>query len=392
MRELEERANQIKSERRPLFETLKDKKLREKQALDQLQNLDSVSGRQETLLQKISPDSFKAYKWLLGNQNMFEKEVFGPPIVTCSMKDPKYADAIESLMQKNDFTSFTVQSREDFRTLQRTLCMGMKLSDITIRTCSASLERFHPSVPDEEIQKFGFDGWAKDFLDGPEPVLAVFCSENRLHQTPIGLCDINDDEYNRIAQGNISSWVSGKHAYQITRRREYGPDAVSTRTRPVKRAQVWTSQPVEASTKRELQQNVDMLRDECREIEDRAEASKARLTQMGKEHDEAQNEKVNFIRACFSTYGMLANSSSSLQVNLEREKSERQTAHTTYRAIPEKISKLLFFIFSVSLTLHRSTGGQVEEYGGIIRRYQGASAWYAGPAMSIVNQKGRSRN
>lgn len=272
--------------------------MREKQALDQLQNLDSVSGRQETLLQKISPDSFKAYKWLLENQNKFEKEVFGPPIVTCSVKDPEYADAVESLMQKNDFTSFTVQSREDFKTLQRALSMEMKLSDITIRTCSASLERFQPSLPHEEIRQFGFDSWAKDFLEGPEPVLAVFCSENRLHQTPVGLRDISDDEYNRIAQGNISSWVSGKHAYQITRRREYGPDAVSTRTRPVRRAQVWTSQPVEASTKRELQQNVDILRDECREIEDRTEASKARLTQMGKEHNETQHEKVYFIRAC----------------------------------------------------------------------------------------------
>jgi hypothetical protein len=37
--------------------------------------------------------TLKAYRWLLENQSKFEKEVFGPPIVTCSITDPKYADA-----------------------------------------------------------------------------------------------------------------------------------------------------------------------------------------------------------------------------------------------------------------------------------------------------------
>ncbi|BCR89662.1 DNA repair ATPase SMC5 [Aspergillus chevalieri] len=317
MRNLMARGESIKDERRPIFEALNDRKMRIHQAERQLSNLDSVSGRQETKLETLSHDTYTAYKWLLDNQDKFEKEVFAPPIVSCSVKDPKYADALESLMQKNDYLAFTTQSRNDFRTLQKYLSIDMKLSDISIKTSSVPLDRFQPSLSDGEIRQFGFDGWAKDYLNGPDPVIAVLCSENRLHQTPIGLRDINDDEYNRIAEGTITSWVSGKHSYQISRRREYGPSATSTRTRQVRRAQAWTTQPVEASTKHELQQRVQVLRDELREFEEKANAGRARLEQLGREHGDIKREMEE----------------------LEREKSDRQTAHTNFRAIPEKISQ-----------------------------------------------------
>lgn len=195
-------------------------------------------------------------------------------------------------MQKNDFLAFTTQSRNDFRILQKHLSMEMKLSDISIKTSSVPLDRFQPSLSDGEIRQFGFDGWAKDYLNGPDPVVAVLCSENRLHQTPIGLRDINDDEYNRIAEGTITSWVSGKHSYQISRRREYGPSATSTRTRQVRRAQAWTTQPIEASTKHELQQRIQILRDELREFDEKAEAGRARLDQLGREHGDIKREMV----------------------------------------------------------------------------------------------------
>lgn len=305
MRNLITRGESIKDERRPIFEVLSDRKTRINQAERQLSSLDSVSGRQETKLESLSHETYAAYKWLLDNQDKFEKEVFAPPIVSCSVKDPKYADALESLMQKNDFVAFTTQSRNDFRTLQKYLSMDMKLSDISIKTSSVPLDRFQPSLSDGEIRQFGFDGWAKDFLNGPDPVVAVLCSENRLHQTPIGLRDINDDEYNRIAEGTITSWVSGKHSYQISRRREYGPSATSTRTRQVRRAQAWTTQPVEASTKHELQQRIQILRDELREFDEKAEAGRAKLDQLGREHGDIKREMVFY--SFFSPAIMTAN-------------------------------------------------------------------------------------
>ncbi|KAE8351356.1 P-loop containing nucleoside triphosphate hydrolase protein [Aspergillus coremiiformis] len=315
VREIEDKANKIRADRRPLFESQKEKSDQAKQLEQRLQRLESQTGRQEEKLKQLSADSLTAYEWIQKNQHLFEKEVFGPPILTCSVKDPRYADAIESLLQRTDYIAFTVQSRNDFRTLQKELNIKNKLHDISIRTSSVPLERFQSPLPEDEIRKLGFDGWAKDLLNGPEPVIAALCSENRFNQTPIGLRDITDEEYSEMEKGSITSWVSGKQSYQIIRRKEYGPNASTTRVRQVKPARVWTSQPVDASVKQDLIRNAQALRDEEREVQERIEAERAKLTQLGHDH-----------RECEHTRG-----------ELEREKSEKQTALTNYRAIPERI-------------------------------------------------------
>ncbi|KAL2871502.1 DNA repair ATPase SMC5 [Aspergillus lucknowensis] len=315
IRDLEDKANEIKSRRRPLVGELQEKTNRLKQAEQQLRSLDSQSGRQEKKLQDASPESYRAYKWLLDNQDKFEKEVFGPPIVTCSIKDPQYADHVESLLQRTDFTAFTVQTRNDFRTLQRALNGELRLHDISIRTSSISLSNLRPPMPENELRNLGFQGWAKDFLQGPEPVIAVLCSENRLHQTPVSLEDISNETYTTMESGSISSWVAGKQTYQVTRRREYGPGATSTRVRQVRPSRVWTSQPVDASTKRALEQRVEALRDEKQAVEQKIESERANLTELGEEYEDCKRQRDE----------------------LEREKAEKQTAHTNFRAIPELI-------------------------------------------------------
>ncbi|KAL1979721.1 hypothetical protein VTN96DRAFT_5265 [Rasamsonia emersonii] len=317
IREIETRAKELKDARRPLFEELQDKKSRIEQAERQLKSLDSQAGQQEAKLKQISPESYRAYQWILSNPDKFEKEVFGPPIVTCSVKNPKYADALESLMQRTDFTAFTTQTRNDFKTLQRALNIEMKLHDISIRTCSVPLENFKSPVSDEQLRDLGFDGWAKDFLTGPEPVLAALCSEIRLHQTPVALRDISDEEYSNLENGPMSSWVAGKRSYQVIRRREYGPSATSTRVRLIKPARIWTNQPVDAGAKQELLQSIAEWKDDIREVQQKIDADKAELARLSEEHNLKTKERVE----------------------LEQEKSAKQTALINYRALPERLNQ-----------------------------------------------------
>jgi hypothetical protein len=230
---------------------------------------------------------------LQDNQDKFEKEVFGPPIVTCSVKDPKYADAVESLLQRTDFTAFTTQTRNDFRALQRALITDLRLHDISIRTSTTPLGSFRPPVSDEELRSLDFDGWAKDFLSGPEPVLAVLCSENRLHQTPINLQGISDETFAKLENGSINSWVAGKQNYQIVRRREYGPGAVSTRVRQVRPAQIWTSQAVDVLAKQEVEREILALKDEVSQVKEKMESERSRLHRMGEEKKELDRERVS---------------------------------------------------------------------------------------------------
>ena len=273
-----------------------------KQAERQLSSLDSASGQQELKLQKASFDTLKAYRWLLENQNKFEKEVFGPPIVTCSITDPKFADAVESLFQKTDFTSFTVQTRNDFRTLQHAINQTLGLHDISIRTCSLSLDTMRAPMPNDQLVRLGFDGWARDFLVGPDPVIAMLCSEKNLHSTPIGLREISNEVFARLEEGLMSTWVSGKISYQVTRRREYGPGATSTRVREIKPAQVWTAQPVDLSLKREHQENITLWNEQLQDIKDKLASEGAAVLKIREEHEQAEREMVIFVFLLLSSH------------------------------------------------------------------------------------------
>lgn len=269
---------------------------RVQQARKDLEDLESQAGQQGQKLKQTSRDTARAWEWIQKNQDRFEKPVFGPPIVECSIKDLKYVDAIESIFQSSDFLAFTVQTRGDFKILQEQLYGGMKLADINIRTVLGGLNQFRPPVSVQDMTRYGFEGWALDFVAGPEPVLAMLCGECRLHQTGVALQDITEQQYEVLAESPISSWVTGKNTYQITRRREYGAGAASTRVREVRKARVWTNQPVDLREKSNLQENIEGWGEEVLAFQKEIEEGKQKLAQLRQQYVELENEKVGRVK------------------------------------------------------------------------------------------------
>lgn len=291
-RELEAKASELQENKKVFAREYREQANKIKEAELQLQSLDSQTGQQEAKLEQMSPETAKAWKWIKQNQDQFEKQVFGPAMVECSVKDPRYASALESLFQRNDFLGFTTQTRGDFRKLQHKLSTEMRLHDISMKTCSTPLDTFQPALSDEQMRSLGFDGWAKDYLTGPDPVLALLCQENRLHQTPLVLRDISDEEFRKMESGPVSMWVAGKQSYQVVRRREYGPDATSTRVRAVRPARFWTNQPVDTSAKDGMQEKIRDWKEELQHMQHRLEADKAKVAQIGDQRNDIITEKA----------------------------------------------------------------------------------------------------
>jgi hypothetical protein len=218
--------------------------------------------------------------------------VYGPPIVECSIKDPRYVDAIESLLQRNDFLAFTCQTKNDFKKLSDHLYGTMKLADINIRTNSKPLNEFRPPVSEADMKRYGFEGWALDYVAGPEPVLAMLCGDVNLHRTGVVLRDITDRQYETLEASPITTWVTSKNSYTITRRREYGPGAASTRVREVRKGRFWTSQPVDMRAKADLQDNIAGWTEEIREFTRQIEGAKREIEGLRTEYQTVQQERV----------------------------------------------------------------------------------------------------
>src|SRR5215469_14706091 len=158
---------------------LKNKVKAANQELDdakkQLKNLQSEAGQQLNKLQQLSNHTATAWAWVQHNQALFKDKVYGPPIIECAVKDSRYADVIESLLQKDDQIALTVTNVEDFRTLEDNLRGKQYLKDVVVRSVTRGLDHFKPPISREALAEYSLDHWVIDLLAGPDPVLTMLC-------------------------------------------------------------------------------------------------------------------------------------------------------------------------------------------------------------------------
>lgn len=284
----------------------------------ELGNLNSQEGQRLNQLKKIEPEVAKAWEWLQENGNRFEKQVFGPPMLSCSMKDKRYSNHVQSLLQRDDFLCFTAQTRKDHKELTDQFFTNMKLA-VTVRTVTADLSSFRSPVPQENLPAMGLDGYALDFVEGPEPVLAMLCSEKKLHLTGVALEDISEEQYQKINEDEVfNSFATGSTMYRITRRREYGPGATSTMSRAIRPGTYWTDGPIDMAAKNELEQRLKQCDQEFGEMKQTNEELKAKGLALSEKQKEI-NKAV---------------------AQLEEEKTTLQREFNQWKALPDKIDVL----------------------------------------------------
>ncbi|KAI9828295.1 MAG: Structural maintenance of chromosomes protein 5 [Thelocarpon impressellum] len=317
-RELQMAFVQLRDTRTQLEAQGRDKARRIGQAEKELEELDSRAGQQAVKLRGVSRETAHAWEWIREHQDAFEHQVFGPPIVECSVKDARYVDAVESLMGRNELTSFTVQSRADYNKLSAQLYGTMKLAEINIRTSTDGLRRYRAPVPEEEMRRLGFEGWALDYVDGPEPVLAMLCDAGGLHKTAVALRDLSNQHYEAVQASEISNYVAGKSSYHLTWRREYGQGGKSTTVRDVRRGQIWTDQPVDMSAKNDLKENIRGWGEERDELKRQYDEATGAMEARRKEVATHVAERKE----------------------LEEEKGAKQKAHSEFGVLPTRLGQL----------------------------------------------------
>ncbi|KAG4431752.1 hypothetical protein IFR05_012767 [Cadophora sp. M221] len=340
LRSLKEEIEDLEASNRE--KTFQGKEIRDKieNAKIELAAFDTQEGQQLNKLERTAKEAAVAWKWLQDNRDQFREEVYGPPLVTCSLKDPRYANAVEALLGKNDFLAFTTQNLDDMKKLSDQFVGVMGLSDVTIRSTSGGLSQ-QRSLSAQDLQRLGLDGWAIDFIDGPEPVLSMLCNSRKLDNSPVALRDSSDENiYNEIVAGEkVTHWVTGSTFYQVSRRKEYGPGAVSTTSKNVSDAANWTDQPVDASAKREVQERIDAMGSDFEALKSEIKPLRTALTQKKELLPEINNE----IKRMSKEKGDLQkvyNEQQSLPSKIEREERLLKMKQGGFAEIREEIHKI----------------------------------------------------
>lgn len=80
---------------------------------------------------------------------------------------------------------------------------GLRINGAEI-TGNVPFDRIPRPLSDEELHALGFDAWAIDLLDGPEPVLTWLCTQHNLHRIPVQL-DRRRIDIQAVEQGKVIS-------------------------------------------------------------------------------------------------------------------------------------------------------------------------------------------
>lgn len=248
-------------------------------------------------LEKTSKETASAWKWVQENMDNFEKEVYGPPIVSCSIKDQRYTDPVEAIFQRNDFLAITAQTAADHQKLSDQLLGTMSLGDVTLRRADVSLPA-SPPLSKDDMHRFGLQGWALDFVDGPEPVLAMLCGAVKLNSTGISLEDVTEDQHKLITEsGTVNSWVTGRHSFRVNRRREYGPGATSTLARTINRGKYWTDQPADVTARREIEERKKKLDADFEEMKTEVKGIRDKIEELDSKRADLVAETVSCVES-----------------------------------------------------------------------------------------------
>lgn len=273
--------------------------------VNEKEHLNSRTGRQESLLSKLSQDTSRGWVWLKENMHTLslKDKVYGPPIIECSVPDPKYADAVEALLGSTEFMAITCTNSADAQVIQnklvgKTEAGGLGLQHIAIRTIPNPLSAYRSLVISEELSNVGFQGVLSDFIEGPSAVLAMLCDMAKIHRTAFAPRDLNTEQYAALQQYNskqefqaqVRKWVAGRVVYTSQGRAEYGLD--STNSRQIKKAQWFTGQPVATAELLQVEEAITTLKREIAEQKSSHDEKKKEYERANQEQINVENERV----------------------------------------------------------------------------------------------------
>ena len=204
---------------------------------DKLRNLNDASQIVFAKLERFhQKDHFKFYRFLQSCQDQFEKPVLGPICTLISVNDERVASIVEDSIGLNTLTSFVMQTHNDYKSCQNKMNQQkIRANLVHLNSNQFNLSQYPKKFSNQELKKYGFEGYLIDYIETLPPVMLVLCKKHNLHSIPFSFAEV---DHERILQsGLFNTYYSKGIKYRINK--AYGE--VSTATSNVK-SNEWLSQ------------------------------------------------------------------------------------------------------------------------------------------------------
>ncbi|TDL30065.1 P-loop containing nucleoside triphosphate hydrolase protein [Rickenella mellea] len=289
--------------RRIADESAKQKAIVSK-GLNDIANLDNVSHRRLADLSKWNKDCAEIVHWLRKNQTRFRMPVIEPAVISLSVPDAQYCDAVEACFNVNQITSFVAQCAEDYNLLNHVLAdtgeaLGRKVNFNSWFRPKTPNQLLPPPMSAEEMQQLGFDAYVIDLIECPDGLLWFLQSELNFHRTAVGKEGRVDvahameavSRFGPRGEGGGASFVAGRTLNRVQRSR-YGKRAPQNTMREIRKARNLAFPPVDQALKSSIDRSIAEARSLADEAEEEIKKLQAQMTDKEARFKELQKEKA----------------------------------------------------------------------------------------------------
>ncbi|KAJ3254867.1 Structural maintenance of chromosomes protein 5 [Boothiomyces macroporosus] len=288
--------------------------------MEQLNNLDDIQNQKVRILREANRHAYEALMWLRSNRDIFEGKVHEPLFLELSVKDKAFASAIEAAAGNNSLFTFVCENQKDYYLLRQKVMQEQRLR-INIAVPANDLDYYYRNSDHKTATKYGFDGVALDFVEGPDAVISYLCQTSSLHKYPVALNEFGDSDLKRIENsGQFSRFIAGSMITAI--KAAYGSQSVRVETmRPAR----FLSFTVDQEVKHQLENRMDAIERKISQNEQEKavfEKEEATIKEKHQEISEEKKEIDGMKRAIYNLVNEYKNYSMKLeskQVSLQRE-------------------------------------------------------------------------
>lgn len=283
---------------------------------ERIQTLDTKAGQTEVKLEEVSKDTARAWKWINENQQIFEKPVFGPPIIVCNVPETRMAVVVENVLTRTDKILITAQTYSDFTLLQNKLFKELKLHDVSLRTRQSHDNSHFPKPYSlEQLEQYGMSSYLIDHIEGPPEVIAQLCLERQIHKTGVTAGTVSSEQHDRMLHSELSGYFSENTVNSFVRRRDLGSGASISRSSRAMPANIWVDQPVDMNRKAAMQRDITEAKGEMQVCVSQIDECKGKI--------QTASNKIETLRQEIE--------------EIKKDKAAKQKALADHNALPRRI-------------------------------------------------------
>ncbi|XP_044263469.1 structural maintenance of chromosomes protein 5 [Tribolium madens] len=183
---------------------------------NEINRIDNVKQQRLNYLQRVDRDAYEAVTWLRNNKNLFKGEIYEPIMLELNVLDPKNAMYVESVIPLRDRVAFTCTDKDDMNSLIRYLRSEKQLTVNVLYAGDPNdhVSRYQPSIPIEQLRKYGLYTYMHSLFTAPEPIMRYLCKTYRVHNIPIGNKQTN--QFFQEVPSQIRVFFSDKVRYSVS--------------------------------------------------------------------------------------------------------------------------------------------------------------------------------